>query len=147
MILMRVGKYLLGLWITAAVYTLFSVLNGPRGLSAYDQLLAERERQWDNLRNLGAVNEDLEKTKNSLLYDKDTLAVYSRQLGYGQENERFIRIVGLGGIKNPHTMAGQVYFAAPPDYISDKVIKITALCAGLAVCILFLIMDLLHRTQ
>jgi cell division protein FtsB len=144
---MRVGKYLLGLWIAAAVYTFFSVLSGPKGVSAYGELLTERERQWNNLKNLGAVNEELEKTKNSLLYDKDTLAVYARQLGYGEENERFIRIVGLGGSKIPHAAAGQVDFAASPDQVPANTIKIAALCAGLAVCILFLVLDLLSRTQ
>jgi cell division protein FtsB len=144
---MRVCKYLLGLWTAIAVYTLFTVFNGPKGLSAYDQLLEERRRQWDNLKSLGEVNVELEKIKNSLLYDEDTLAVYARQLGYARDDERFIRIVGLGRIKNPHAAAGQVYFTAPPDHISDQRIKITALCAGLAVCVLFLIMDLLNQTQ
>jgi hypothetical protein len=55
--------------------------------------------------------------------------------------------VGLGKITNPHTAAGQVYFAADPDYISDKTIKIAALCAGLSVFILFLVLDLLRKTQ
>lgn len=65
------------------------------GFSAYRQLEAERERQWENMKALGAINEKLENTKNSLLYDRDTITVYARQLGYSKENERLVRIVGL----------------------------------------------------
>ncbi|GHV94047.1 hypothetical protein AGMMS50293_03670 [Spirochaetia bacterium] len=142
---MRVFKYLMGLWTAIAVYSFFTLLCGPRGLSAYNQLLAERDRQWDNMKTLGALNEDLESTKNSLLYDQDTLSVYARQLGYAHENERFIRIVGLGGVKNPHSAAGQVYFASNPDFISDKLIKITALCAGLVVFAVFFIVEIVRK--
>jgi cell division protein FtsB len=141
---MRVFKYLMGLWTAIAVYSVFSLLSGPSGFSAYSQLEAERERQWANIQALSAVNEDLENTKNSLLYDRDTLAVYARRLGYSRENERFVRIVGLGESPNPYTATGQVYFAGIPDFVSDTTIKIVALFAGVAAFALFLVLELLH---
>jgi cell division protein FtsB len=141
---MKVFKYLMGLWTAIVVYSVFLLLSGPAGFSAYKQLEAERERQRENMKTLDAINEKLENTKNSLLYDRDAVAVYARRLGYGRENERLVRIVGLGGVQNAYTAAGQVYFAGTPDFISDKTIKITALCAGLAAFILFLALELLH---
>jgi cell division protein FtsB len=141
--MMRVFKYLMGLWTAVAVYALFSFVSGPRGLSAYNQLLAERDRQWANMRILGSLNEELEKSKNSLLYDQETLSVYARRLGYGRENERFVRIVGLGNSQNRYASAGQVYFAADSDFVSDKTIKIAALCAGLAVFAFLFMLELL----
>jgi cell division protein FtsB len=144
---MRVFKYLIGLWTVVAVYALFSFLSGPKGLSAYNQLLAERNRQWANMRSLGALNETLDKSRNSLLYDQEAISVYARRLGYGRENERFVRIVGLGGDQNQYTSAGQVYFAADSDFISDKTIKITALCAGLAVFAFLLVLELLGERR
>ena len=141
---MRAFKYLMGLWTAVAVYAVFSLLKGPGGLFAYRQLEAERERQWANMRALNAINEDMENTKNSLLYDQETIAVHARRLGYAKANERFVRIVGLGGAQNPYAVPGQVYFAAEPDFIPDKTIKITALCAGLAVFGFFLVLDLLR---
>jgi cell division protein FtsB len=139
---MRVFKYLAGLWTAVVVYALFSFFSGPNGLSAYNQLLAEHARQQANLQALRTVNEELEKNKNSLLYDKDTLLAYARQLGYGQEDERYFRIVGLGGINTSQISAGNVYFAAAVDFLSDNSIKIIALCAGFVVFAFFFVLEL-----
>jgi cell division protein FtsB len=137
----------MGLWTAVAIYSVFALISGPSGLAAYGQLEAERERQWANMRALGALNEDLENTKNSLLYDQDAIAVYARRLGYAGKDERFIRIVGIGGAQNPHTVPGRVYFAGEPDFIADKIIKITALCVGLAAFVLFFMLELLRGAK
>jgi cell division protein FtsB len=128
---MRISKYIIGVWTAVAVYSIFSFFSGPKGLSAYNQLLFERDQQWSNIKELGIINEELEKERNNLLYDQDTLLVHARQLGYGYEDERFIRIVGLGNIKNTPAVTGNVYTIKDPDYISDKTIKIVSLSAGL----------------
>jgi len=141
---MRIFKYLIGIWTALAVYTLFSFLSGPRGLSAYNYLLAEREQQWENINDLGIINEELEKTRNSLLYDDDTLMVHARQMGYGQEDERFVRIVGLGNIKTTPAVTGAVYMAHDPEFITDERIKFAALCAGLLVFTFLLMLELIE---
>jgi len=141
---MRIFKYLVGIWTALVVYTLFSFWSGPGGLSAYNYLLAEKERQWENINDLGIINEELEKTRNSLLYDDDTLTVQARQMGYGQEDERFVRIVGLGNIKATPAVTGTVYMAQNPEFISDKSIKIAALCAGLLVFAFLFMLDLIE---
>ena len=142
---MSVFKYLIGIWTAIAVYTLFSFLSGPAGLSAYNYLLAEREQQWDNIRDLGILNEDLERTRNNLLYDQDTLLINARQMGYGHKDERFVRIVGLGTAKTTPITAGIMYTASKPDYISDKTIKIAALCLGLLVFAFFFMLELIEK--
>jgi len=130
---MRLIKYLIGIWTAIAVYTFFSFFSGPKGLSAYNQLLSEREQQWVNIAELSSINEELEKSKNNLLYDHDTILVNARQMGYGYEDERFIRIVGLANLKPSPVMTGNVYITQIPDYLSDKIIKIASLCAGLLI--------------
>jgi len=130
---MKIFKYLLSFWTTVAVYSVFTFFYGQGGLSAYNQLLSERELQIANIKELWVTNEELEKTKNNLLYDYDTLLVYSRQMGYGHEDERFVRIVGLGNSMSAPAVAGKVYKPKNPDFVPDKNIKITALCAGLLV--------------
>jgi len=141
---MRVFKYLIGIWTAIVIYTLFSFLGGSKGLASYNYLLSEKERQWDNIRELGIINEELEKTRNSLLYDQDTLLVYARNMGYGQEDERFVRIVGLGKNNMAQTVTGKVYAAQNPDFISDKSIKIAALCGGLLIFAFFLMLELIE---
>ena len=142
---MRVLKYLVGIWAAIAVYTLFSFLGGPRGISAYNYLLAERDRQFDNIQNLGIINEELEKTRNNLLYDQDTMMIHARQMGYGQEDERFVRIVGLGTVKNTPATAGNVYSAQAPNFISDRSIKIAALCIGLLIFIFLFMLETIEK--
>ena len=142
---MRVFKYLFALWTAVVVYTLFSFLGGPGGLSAYNYLLSEKERQLANIKELGIINDELEKTKNNLLYDQDTLLIYARQMGYGYEDERFVRVVGLGNETNTPAVTGKVYVAQNPDFISDKSIKIAALCAGLLVFTFVFMLELIDR--
>jgi hypothetical protein len=140
---MRVFKYLFAIWTAIAVYTLFSFLGGPRGIPAYNYLLSEREQQLGNIKDLEMINDELERTKNNLLYDYDTLLVHAHQMGYAYEDERFVRIVGLGNNKNNPDVTGKVYIAQYPDFISDKSIKIAALCAGILVFVFLLIFDLI----
>jgi cell division protein FtsB len=130
---MRIYKYLIGIWTAVAVYTFFSFFSGPKGMSAYNELLSERDMQWSNIEGLRNINEELEKVKNNLLYDYDTLLVHARQLNYGQEGERYVRIVGLENIKNTTTVTGEVYITSEPEFLKDRNIKIVSLCAGLLV--------------
>jgi len=142
---MKILKYLIGIWVAIAVYTLFSFLGGPKGVSSYNYLLSERDRQWDNIQSLGLLNEELEKTRNNLLYDQDTLLIHARQMGYGQENERFVRIVGLGTIKNAPATAGRVYSAQNPDFVTDRNIKIVAICIGLMVFAFLFMLEFIEK--
>ena len=142
---MRLFKYLFAIWTAIAIYTVFSFLGGPKGLSAYNYILAEKDIQKANIKELEVINEDLEKNRNNLLYDQETLMVHARQMGYGYENERFIRIVGLGNIKTTPAVTGNVYIAHKPEHISDKSIKIAALIAGLMVFAFLLMLELIEN--
>ncbi|MDR1420458.1 MAG: septum formation initiator family protein [Treponema sp.] len=144
---MGIFKYLIAFWMAAAVYAILSLFTGAMGFSAYRELLSERDKQRANMEKLGLVNETLENTKNSLLYDRDTIAVYARELGYGGRDERFVRIVGLGGVKRPAVRPGEVVRAYRPEFTDDHIIKIAALSAGGAVFALFLVFDALRRAR
>jgi len=142
---MRIFKYLVGIWAAIAVYALFSFIAGPKGISAYNFLLSEKEQQKENIRNLELLNEELERSKNNLIYDHDTLLVQAHQMGYGYENERFIRIVGLSGKKPIPAEVGNVYSARSPDFIVDRFIKISAFCLGLLLFAFLLTMEVIDR--
>jgi cell division protein FtsB len=143
--MMRALKYLISLWIALAVYSLLSIFFGPSGLSAYDQLSLERDRQRANMENLQLINRELEGAKDALLYDSDAIAVYARELGYGTENERFVRIVGLGSSKTQQISAGQTALARQPGYITDQNIRLIALAVGGVMLLCLWIFDLLRR--
>ncbi|MDR2486077.1 MAG: septum formation initiator family protein [Treponema sp.] len=138
-------KYLLPLWVGVVIYTLFSVLKGPIGISAYNQLKIEQEKLQANMDSLQLINKELENTKDSLMYDKDTIAVYARELGYRSRNERFVRIVGFDGTKKQRAEPGRLAVSVQPEYISDCAIKICAFCIALGTFLCILIPDILQK--
>jgi cell division protein FtsB len=140
---MRAFKYLFAFWTACVVYSISSTLAGAAGFSSYHKLELERDKQRTNMENLRLINEKLENTKNSLLYDRDAIAVQARKLGYGRDNEKFVRIVGLGGIRHPDTAAGRLVVAEKPDSIPDRTLKILSFSTGAVIFALFLALDLL----
>jgi cell division protein FtsB len=144
---MRTIKYLIPVWIAVILYVLLSIWTGPRGLSSYDQLASERDRLQANMKSLQNINRELENTKNALMYDEKAIALYARDLGYGAENEGFIRIVGLGDIKKQRTDAGELIHPAKPDHIPDISIKIFCCCIGLAIFLCIWVPDFLNSNR
>ena len=140
---MKAAKYLFAIWAGVLIYTLLSVSFGAMGVSAQGQLEKEQKKQEENVAALKQINLELEDTVNSLLYDKDTLAVYAREQGFASEKERFIRIVGLGLSQKNKTQAGSVVFAAEPQYAPDQTIRIIAFCIGITVFICMAAFDFL----
>jgi cell division protein FtsB len=144
---MRAFKYLIALWAAAAVYSITSIFTGTMGISAYHQLMAERDKQRTNLETLKTINSQLEGDMDALRYDSDTIAVYARDLGYGHENERFVRIVGLGGIKKQRTMPGRLVSSGYPKTVSNKTLRISSLCTGFAVLLLLAGVEFLKKRR
>jgi cell division protein FtsB len=141
---MSVVKYLLVLWVAVAVYTGMSFYGGLKGISAYQELAAEQEKQELNMKTLERINQDLENTKNALLYDRDTIRVYARNLGFGEQNEKFVRIVGLGQARNTPPSPGEVVVAEKRQSMTHKTILLISLFAALAVFIPLLVSDILE---
>jgi cell division protein FtsB len=138
---MKAVKYLFALWAGVLIYTLMSFFFGATGVSAYRQLQNEAKKQEANIRDLKLLNAELENTMNSLLYDKDTLVLYAREQGYATAQERFVRIVDLGGSQKPVYSAGETVIAAEPQFISDKIIRIIAFCTAISLLICMAIFD------
>ena len=136
-------KYLFALWAGVLVYALLAFTFGAKGLSAYQQLQSEHSQQTANIENLRLINRELENTMNSLLYDRDTLAVFAREQGYATRQERFIRIVGLGGYQKTRTSAGELLIAASPQHIPDKIMIIIAFCTGMTILLCMVAFDLM----
>ena len=132
---MKAVKYLFALWAGVIIYASLSVIFGAMGLSAYRQLENEQKKQELNIESLKLMNRELEGAMNSLLYDKDTLAVFARGQGYATREERFIRIVGLGGNPLIRNSSGEIFIAADPQYIPDTTLRIIAVCTGLSIFI------------
>jgi cell division protein FtsB len=144
---MRLRKYLLVPWLAISIYALSSLFTGAAGMGSYRKLLAERDMIFENMEDLEALNQELEGTMDALLYDSETIKVRARELGYGDETERFVRIAGLSSVRYRETSAGTVKTAAKPSYIPDKVLRIVSVLAGLAVLLVFFARDLFSASN
>ena len=144
---MKAAKYLFSLWAGIFLYAVFFVVFGSKGLNAYNQLEIEQNKQNANVEALKRTNLELQNTMNSLLYDRDTLAVYAREQGFAYSSERFIRIVGLGLGRKSITAVGEVLVAGEPRYIPDKTLIIAAFCSGVGVFIFMLAIDILNSIR
>jgi len=140
---MKIAKYLFSLWAGVLIYASLFLIIGAKGFSAHRQLENEQKKQKANIESLKSVNQELEETMNSLLYDKDTLAVYAREQGYASPRERFIRIVGLGINQKNETSPGKVIAAAEPQYAPEKTIMMIAFCAGASIFLCMVVFDIL----
>jgi cell division protein FtsB len=127
---MRLLKYLFPLWVSILVYSSLAFFHGSSGFSAYDELKAERNKQLANLDALKKINRELEGDRDALLYDEDTIAVHARELGYGTENERFVRIAGLSKTMRRQYWAGETAEAQTPPSMDEKTIRTISLIAG-----------------
>ncbi|MDR2785303.1 MAG: septum formation initiator family protein [Treponema sp.] len=127
---MRLLKFLFPLWVAILVYTFLSFFHGPSGFSTYEGLRVERDKQLANLESLKKINRELEGDRDALLYDEDTIAVQARELGYGMENERFVRIAGLSKTMRRQYWAGDVAGALTPPSMDEKTIRAISLAAG-----------------
>jgi len=144
---MKAAKYLFSVWAGVLLYALLFAISGPRGVSAYRQLENERKKQESNIESLKQINRELEDTVNSLLYDEDALAVYARERGYAAENERFIRIVGLGVNQKSQISTGRAIFAEEPQYVPDRTLIIIAFCTGASVFVCMVLFDVLKHLR
>jgi cell division protein FtsB len=124
------NKYLLALWLSIAVYSIASFTIGPRGIFVYRRAAAELERLNANMDELRLINKNLEGTMDALRYDSDTIMVYARELGYGREDERFIRIVGLQNPGKKQNEAGRLLVYAKAETVSDRDLRIVSLIFG-----------------
>jgi len=136
-----VVKYLFAIWAGVMIYALLSLSFGARGFLAYRQLQNELVRQEANIEELRLINRELENTMSSLLHDEDTLAVFARELGYATGQERFIRIVGLGGYQQTRTSAGEAVFVTLPQYIPNLILRVIAFFTGISILICMVFFD------
>jgi len=145
---MKLGKYLLVPWVTLAVYTVLSVYSGPVGVVPYQALVKEREKILENLEKLQFENQKLEGTMYALRSDSETIRIRARELGYGEPDERFVRIVGLPGGRPSALRPGMIRSAIRPPDVPGKAHRIITLCTGLLLFGLFLAGDLcLEKTS
>jgi hypothetical protein len=105
----------------------------------------ELRRQEANITTLRRINSELGDMKDALLYDEETIALYARELGYGREDETFIRIVGLDKKMKVRIDPGELIPVIKRAHNPDLVLKIIACSIGLGVLFLMELAGQLNR--
>jgi cell division protein FtsB len=138
-------KYFYPLVLAVFVYSFLSITVGQRGLGAYSQLEQEILRQRVNLAGLQEINSGLNNEMQALLYDRDTIAVYARELGYLEEGSRFLRIAGVPSASSHTYNAGQPLEAAVSSGLSNELIRNITLGLTLSLYISIILFEILRR--
>ncbi|MDR2803374.1 MAG: septum formation initiator family protein [Treponema sp.] len=144
---MSAVKYLAALWAALIFYAVSSMFSGAMGFFAYNQLNAEKEKQLSNLHHLQTINEEFTGVRDALIYDKDTIYLRARELGYGDSGERFIRIAGLNGKQKNRVSAGELFIPVDPEYVDDRTLRIASIVIALSLIICMGIVDLMHLVK
>lgn len=128
--MMKYLRIVFSVWVAVAMYGLTAITVGKTGMLAMRVLEAERNRLASNMENLRAINGELEGSIIALQSDADTISVRARELGYGREDERFVRIVGLPAAGTRAATAGNLVTAVRPAGVSNSVLRIISAVAG-----------------
>jgi cell division protein FtsB len=138
-------KYLTPLVLAVFVYSILSITLGARGFSAYSQMQDELGREQDNLETLQQQNQQLDSKMKALLYDKDTITAYARELGYIEPGQKFVRVVGTAGVSSLHYNMGRVVRAVKPASLSNDSIRNISLGFAFALYISIALAEILRR--
>ncbi|MDR2865421.1 MAG: septum formation initiator family protein [Spirochaetaceae bacterium] len=137
-------RYFAALWIAILFYAFSSFFVGGVGISAYDQLNSEREKQLANLEKLQDIHSELLGQKEALENDLDTIAVHARELGYGTGDERFIKIVGRQDLLKQHIEPGDMYIPAEPQSVPNRTLLIISIIIFVCMLLSIVVVDILR---
>ena len=85
-------RMVLALYFGFFLHTLLIFLLGSSGVMGYGELLFHKAKLNENLVELQAINAELLKERDALLYDSSEIELRARTLGYRRENEIRIKI-------------------------------------------------------
>jgi cell division protein FtsB len=134
---MKLRYGMLAIWVAVAVYSLGAFVYGPTGIVAMRHLALQKEKLARNLEQLELISQNLSYSVDSLLYDRETLEVLARDLGYGKPDESFIRISGTDSIFKSHYVVGSL--VSPETSLApleENQLRLLALASGIIVFIL-----------
>ncbi len=117
-------------YIGLAVYCLLSLLLGPMGMTAYEDLETRVRGMRENLARLESLNAEARARKDSALSDPESLALEARTLGYVGPGQVVVRLGFPEPSPEPGDLGTLVPFA-PPRGMEDAELKAASLAAAL----------------
>lgn len=137
---MKLAKYLFILFIGTFVYVVMSLTVGQNSMRCYRQLEEQKRIVTKQKVDIQNINTELQLELSALKNDRAVIAAYARKLGYVSEGEKLVKINGLKPSKSVLYETGTILRHTEPQFVSEKLCKISAIC----ISIFFLVIMLIH---
>lgn len=138
---MKTAKYLPSLLCGTLIYVLLSFFWGQNGLWAQRQLEAQKKVISAHTQEIQILNDELHLEKNAIRDDKDVIAAYARKLDYVFEDEKLVKIKGLGVSEPLMYDTGKVLKYTPVAYVSEWFCKGAGLAVGILLAFVIFLFD------
>ncbi len=120
-------KFMISVCIGTFIYILLSITAGRNGFYAYNQLYEQKLRLTSNVASLQKVNDQLSAEYDALKTDRAIIESYARNLGFSYENEKIIKISGIGILEHNVYDTGTVINVEEISFLPESICKIAGL--------------------
>ena len=138
---MKRAKYLTVLFVGTLVYVIMSLCFGPNSLKCYSQMEEQKRIVSKQKAEIQSINTELTLELSALKSDKAVIAAYARKMDYVSDGEQLVKITGLKPYQNALYDTGSLVRHVEPDFVSEKLCKMAALCSAMLTLLLLLIFD------
>lgn len=130
-------------YIGICVYALLIFLFGASGMLAFQQLEEFKDAIDENLLVLETTHEGLAKELNLLTTSSEVIRLKSRELGYFEEEEIVIKVLGLKDRRNFHSVGRMIKYA-DADFDRKPMFRLISFCSAFGA---FLLLIVFRRTK
>jgi len=107
----RVLPLFYSVYIGICVYAVLTLVFGASGILAYQKLEDFKKQIDENLAVLANTHEDLGEELNLLTSSSEVIRLKSRELGYFEEDEIVVEVVGLKDKRNFHSVGRMINYS------------------------------------
>ena len=109
----RTGRLLLTIYIAVSLYLLLSLVYGPSGIKAAENLDVYRTVLQKNISDLKDINRDLIR-KCKPYNEMDTIRLRAYEMGYLEKNQKKIQLKGIEKSDTSHSLGKIIYRNSNP---------------------------------
>jgi hypothetical protein len=126
-------------YIGICVYALLNFLFGASGMLAFQKLEEFKDAVDENLLLLESTYEDLAQELNLLTTSSEVIRLKSRELGYFEENEIVIKVLGLNDRRNFHSV-GRLIKYTDGEIDRKPMFRLISFCSALSAFLLLIVL-------
>ncbi len=139
---MNRAKYLAAVFLGTFVYVLLSMTFGQNSLHCYNKMEEQKRLISRQTSDIQTINGELSLELAALQNDRAVIASYAHKLDYVSDGEKLVKITGLRPAQTTLYDTGTVLRHEEPEYISERICKITGLCFAILFTLIFLLYDI-----